>query len=313
MVTVSERSSASVTSTKQLVKCGAQICEERNGTGGVEKHFFRGGQTINNSNYLYSTDHLGSITEVCNSSGIIQSRYMYDLWGQSLQENSIVNSDFGFGAYYVNRRNELALTVFRMYSPRLGRWLSRDPVMERGGTNLYWYVANDASSLTDPSGLHPDLVQGTEELLGAGDKLICMCRNCLTGKEKEDCIAAAKQIKRELPLAWIRHFRIPLIASAFAGEQPCYQWAGHFNTVVNAHGGSVISASVERYGLAGYVLGAFEAHSAVHVRINKPLLGRKCDIYIDDGFADHRMSHHDFPVPPWGIWSPMPPALGGWF
>jgi len=41
----------------------------------------------------------------------------------------------------------------RFYSPGMGRWLSRDPIEERGGVNLYTFVKNRASELFDPTGL----------------------------------------------------------------------------------------------------------------------------------------------------------------
>jgi RHS repeat-associated protein len=42
---------------------------------------------------------------------------------------------------------------FRMYSPELGRWLSRDPIGERGGRNLYGFVGNNPIRRVDPWGL----------------------------------------------------------------------------------------------------------------------------------------------------------------
>ena len=42
---------------------------------------------------------------------------------------------------------------FRFYSTKLSRWLSRDPIGEWGGWNLYEFVGNDCISRTDPFGL----------------------------------------------------------------------------------------------------------------------------------------------------------------
>jgi len=41
----------------------------------------------------------------------------------------------------------------RFYSPNLGRWLSRDPIGEEGGENLYVFVSNDAINILDLLGL----------------------------------------------------------------------------------------------------------------------------------------------------------------
>jgi RHS repeat-associated protein len=44
---------------------------------------------------------------------------------------------------------------FRYYAPDTGRWLSRDPIGERGGTNLYTFVRNDSLNFWDALGLLP--------------------------------------------------------------------------------------------------------------------------------------------------------------
>lgn len=41
------------------------------------------------------------------------------------------------------------------YDPTIGRWLSRDPIGEDGGLNLYTYVGNNPIYWTDPLGLSP--------------------------------------------------------------------------------------------------------------------------------------------------------------
>ena len=45
------------------------------------------------------------------------------------------------------------LALYRVYSPNLGRWTSRDPIEETGGLNLYAYVLNNPLSAVDPLGL----------------------------------------------------------------------------------------------------------------------------------------------------------------
>lgn len=51
--------------------------------------------------------------------------------------------------------NEAALSFygFRYYDPKAGRWLSRDPIEERAGPNLYWFVGNDPINYWDAVGL----------------------------------------------------------------------------------------------------------------------------------------------------------------
>lgn len=46
-------------------------------------------------------------------------------------------------------------SAWAFYNPSIGRWLSRDPIGERGGKNLYGYVRNEAVNRTDYLGLRP--------------------------------------------------------------------------------------------------------------------------------------------------------------
>lgn len=47
----------------------------------------------------------------------------------------------------------LAHSAQAHYDPNIGRWLSRDPIMEEGGVNLFGFVDNDGSNSTDYLGL----------------------------------------------------------------------------------------------------------------------------------------------------------------
>jgi hypothetical protein len=47
----------------------------------------------------------------------------------------------------------LANSAQAHYDPNIGRWLSRDPVAERGGVNLYQFVGNDGVNSWDYLGL----------------------------------------------------------------------------------------------------------------------------------------------------------------
>lgn len=47
----------------------------------------------------------------------------------------------------------LTTTVFAVYDPKTGRFLSRDPIGEQGGVNLYGYAGNSPINRTDTLGL----------------------------------------------------------------------------------------------------------------------------------------------------------------
>jgi RHS repeat-associated protein len=133
---------------------GPQPLEERNSSGGVTKRFYGSlGEQISGTNYYFTTDHLGSIREMVNSSGINQARYSYDPFGRRTLVSGTDLADFGFTGDYYHAATGLSLTEFRAYDPNVGRWLNADPIGLEGGLNLFAYVGNNPIGLVDPSGL----------------------------------------------------------------------------------------------------------------------------------------------------------------
>ena len=148
-----ETNSGSATSTKRFVWSGNQRCEERDGSGTLTKQFYAQGQIDGVTDYFFAKDHLTSVHEITDSSGGIQAEYKYDPYGRLQKISESQSSDFGFCGYYSHSRSGLLLTLFRSYSVGLGRWISRDPINESGGTNLFDYAFNNSVGLFDPLGL----------------------------------------------------------------------------------------------------------------------------------------------------------------
>jgi len=139
-------------STNKFVWDGAALCEQRNSANSVTKRFFNSGEQISGTNYFFTRDHLGSVREMVDSSGTIQARYSYDPYGRRTKISGSLDADFGYAGYYYHPPSGLYLTVLRAYDADLGRWLSRDPIAERGGLNLYGYVLNNPLNWLDPYG-----------------------------------------------------------------------------------------------------------------------------------------------------------------
>ena len=76
-------SSQTLTSTKNYLWIGQEIAEERNASNAVQKRFLSQGEQQSGTNYYYTSDHLGSVREMCNSSGSIVARYSYDPYGRT--------------------------------------------------------------------------------------------------------------------------------------------------------------------------------------------------------------------------------------
>ncbi len=57
-----------------------------------------------------------------------------------------------FSTKYFDAETALGYWGYRYYSPRLGRWMNRDPIGETGGQNIYAYVGNSPADRIDRLG-----------------------------------------------------------------------------------------------------------------------------------------------------------------
>lgn len=153
-VEISELDGTTVTSLKRFVWCGLERCEERDASGAVTRRFFPQGEQINGVNYFYALDHLGSVREMTDSTGAVHARYDYDPYGVRTKLAGDLEASAGFTGHYFHAPSGLHLTLFRAYDAQTARWLSRDPLGEEEGMNLYAYVGGDPVNGVDPLGLY---------------------------------------------------------------------------------------------------------------------------------------------------------------
>lgn len=148
-----ETTSGSVTSTKQFVWANKQRLEDRDAGSSVTRRFFRWGQTASGTSYFYAKPHLDSISELTDGTGVVQAQYSFDPYGRVTKIQGSLDSDFQYAGYYAHQRSDLNLTLMRPYRSPFGRWITRDPIAELAGPNLYGYVFNDPIGISDPLGL----------------------------------------------------------------------------------------------------------------------------------------------------------------
>jgi RHS repeat-associated protein len=149
---VSEKKNGVVT--KRWVWAGGnQPAEERDAAGNVTRRFYPQGEQVGAVKYFYTKDHLGSIREVMGANGTVVSSSRYDAWGARTTVGAQDAASFGFTGHLEHKELGLVFTLYRAYDPATGRWLSRDPIGETGGINLYGYVSNNPVNLWDLLGL----------------------------------------------------------------------------------------------------------------------------------------------------------------
>jgi RHS repeat-associated protein len=118
---------------------------------------------------FFQRDALGSTIALTDASGNVVERYRYSAFGKL----EVLNPDFRakinnspIQSYtYTGREWEPVAGLFfnraRFYDAEAGRFISRDPIGEDGGINLYAYTRNSPTNRTDRLGLWYALIPGS--------------------------------------------------------------------------------------------------------------------------------------------------------
>ena len=178
---IHEKTGGATTPSRSYV-WGLDLSQTLQGAGGV------GGLLsahTTNSTHIATFDGNGNVSEYIDSSdGSIAAHYEYDPFGNITAQTGVNPNDFAyrFSTKYLDGETDLYYYGFRYYSPELGRWVSRDRVIElsfrliqierdqpfglnlldtldyRLSINLQAFVYNSPIRLFDPTGLCPPLI-----------------------------------------------------------------------------------------------------------------------------------------------------------
>ena len=91
--------------------------------------------------FTYGHDLTKNVWEVFGPSGYIRTSYDYAPFG-AVTATGDVSQPFQWSSEFYDSELGLVYYNYRHYSPSDGRWLSRDPIEEQGGVNLYAYCSN---------------------------------------------------------------------------------------------------------------------------------------------------------------------------
>lgn len=105
-------------------------------------------------NYACLYDGKGNVTSVVDNSQAMVASYRHDAFGKLMSKTGALNQPFMFSTKRYDEGTGLSYYGYRFYAPAVGRWLTRDPIGEAGGINLYGFVSNDPVNAVDPLGLY---------------------------------------------------------------------------------------------------------------------------------------------------------------
>lgn len=129
-------------------------------------------------------DGNGNVTGLVNASCASVAHYEYGPFGEvvSAAGSAVGVCPFGFSTKYTDAETGLCYYGYRYYDPTWGRWVSRDPIGERGGIGLYLFVNNFPIGYVDCFGLYVSFYDEDtrSKYYKAKDCLESKCPECKT-------------------------------------------------------------------------------------------------------------------------------------
>jgi RHS repeat-associated protein len=109
--------------------------------------------------YLH-TDHLQTPRLATDGQRQVVWRWEGEAFGEAAPSGSIT-VNLRFPGQYFDAETGLHYNWHRYYDPRVGRYITSDPIGLDGGLNTYSYVTNNPLRYTDPRGLASELALGS--------------------------------------------------------------------------------------------------------------------------------------------------------
>ena len=121
------------------------------GVGGVLAVTFR-----SNGTHFVCYDGNGNVMALVSAAdGSVAARYEYGPFGELIRATGPMAkvNPFRFSTKHQDEETGLVYYGYRYYDPGTGRWVSRDPIAELGGLNLYGFALNDPVDYVDKLGM----------------------------------------------------------------------------------------------------------------------------------------------------------------
>ncbi|HNQ23314.1 MAG TPA: RHS repeat-associated core domain-containing protein [Phycisphaerae bacterium] len=116
--------------------------------------------TADDRTFIYFYDANGNVGQLVETTadqkfGTIAASYIYTPYGARLNEpgENEYDQPFRFSTKWFDAETGLGYWGERYYRPELGRWISEDPIGQRGDWNVYRYARSRPNQWIDPLGL----------------------------------------------------------------------------------------------------------------------------------------------------------------
>jgi RHS repeat-associated protein len=154
---------------------GANILYEYNGSNAIITRYTHNistddplGLETGGKLYAYHKDTLGSIRTITDSTQRTVKNYSYDSFGNMTSltlfivdgsSSSTLSQPYAYTGREWDKETGLYYYRARYYDPKIGRFISRDPISFAGGdVNLYGYVSNNPVNWIDPWGFNANVI-----------------------------------------------------------------------------------------------------------------------------------------------------------
>lgn len=118
--------------------------------GGMDSLIAR---TAGGVTHAYLGDQLGSVRKLIDSAGAVASATTYLSYGTPRTQQGAAGDRMGFTGRETDAATGLVQLRHRWLDPRIGRFVSQDPIGFAGGINQFAYVGDNPVNFSDPLGL----------------------------------------------------------------------------------------------------------------------------------------------------------------
>ena len=110
----------------------------------------------NGAIYVPFYDAFGNIMGYWDANGAVVAEYVYDAFGRTMEQTGPLSDAFAirYSTKYYDTETGMYYYGKRFYMTSLCRWLTRDPIEEEGGVNLYGFCGNNSISSFDRLGCY---------------------------------------------------------------------------------------------------------------------------------------------------------------